>query len=131
MYIISLDSGPYPQGMVLLSMSKCLSSASSSSSCKSVYPTVHLSSTQRLCSHQSAAFSGRTQSVRYPACHAYGPKVASLETQERLVSLLILSSYMCSSSTTEGTAYTQYYFRDVCILAGPFCSEGGVQGQLV
>ena len=40
----------------------------------------------RISSHLSAGFSGREESRRSPVCHAYGPKVASLEAQEKMVS---------------------------------------------
>ena len=92
-YIIFLDSGLYLVAMLLLPMSNSLKTASSSSRCKCVHQISHQPSTQRLYSHLSAGFSGRMQSVRSSACHAYGPKVASLETQEKMVSVLTLASY--------------------------------------
>ena len=42
----------------------------------------------RTASHSAAGFSGREEPRHFPLSRAYGPKVASLETQEKMVSIV-------------------------------------------
>ena len=66
--------------------------------CGSVSQLQHHLVAPRNVSHLTAGFSGREEPRHFPVSHAYGPKVASLETQEKMVSLQKMG-YCCASST--------------------------------